>query len=275
MAANSQLIRSYFVWLSFLYLGISNVVGQVVQSEYPRASIDRQMSMLEVHFSEEDGVGYPILPGLLGLLLFEASPDFLELSLNQKEQVKAITETALDDALAAANSLIGMQSRDEIDKQLDRKLTEITDGIDTQIKQILLPHQIVALERYPMYLFVLRNGLFKTLAYSGLGKSIQVREDQRRQMEETADRLTKRINQLAVDLEKEIFEEFASILDQEQRESIDWLRPIYEKDFDLNLRNKLYHLDRANIGSCVGCDPSRAVLPISKDQKLKSVLDRK
>jgi hypothetical protein len=126
-----------------------------------------------------------------------------------------------------------------------------------------------------MYLFVLRNGLFKTLAYSELGKSIQVREDQRRQMEETADRLTKRINQLAVDLEKEIFEEFASILDQEQRESIDWLRPIYEKDFDLNLRNKLYHLDRANIGSCVGCDPSRAVLPISKDQKLKSVLDRK
>lgn len=247
------------------------------EPDYPTISIERDVSMLIVHYSADESVGYPILPGTLSLLINERAPNYLELTDDQRVKLKEIAATALESAQHAATELLKKRChRTEMERLLDEKLSEITDQIDLEVqKNVLLPHQLAWLERYPVFLFVQQNGLFKFLAYTGFGTKLNIRDEQRRLLEEKADKLREKIKKIAIDIENQIFDELTSVLDPDQIEQIDWLKPTFEGSIDFNLKNKLYHLDRANIGSCIGCDASKAILPLPKsDKELKSVIER-
>ena len=247
--------------------------------EYPYKSIDREGWMIVLHKSPEETVGYPVLPGLLWMTMDSRQPNFLELVDSQRDDMLKLAETAMASASQATDEILLQRNLNlqQMEGEIDKRLDEILGEMESQIRnQILLPNQMQMLNRLPMYLVIQRNGLFKSLAYSGFGTSLKIRDDQREQLERKADQMKEKVTRLAVDLEKELFDEMRLILDPEQRAEIEWLRPTVESEMDFNLRNKIYQLDRSNLGSCQQCDAAKTILPLPQvDKNLKSVIEKK
>ncbi|HMO16369.1 MAG TPA: hypothetical protein PKD64_19170 [Pirellulaceae bacterium] len=220
----------------------------------------------------------PIVPLPLARLFDSTQVNQLDLIDSQRRD---FNDLAADSMHQAVRKLDDWISRNEDDDSAVVAITEALGSISEELEKevrsrVLLRHQLDLVDRYPIYLMTIRNGLFRMLTYGPLGESVELTAEQRKQLEETADKMRKKIIDTVIELEDELHRELTSVLNPEQRKVVDAMRTDFVRRQNYNLNNVIQQLDRSTIGSCAGCDASKVVLPIPKtdDSKLRSVLDK-
>ena len=222
--------------------------------------------------------GFAVVPVMLGRLFDAKQADQLALVDSQRESFEKLAKDAMQQAVRRVEDWVSNNDEDESSlADLEEAIASISEECGKRIRdEILLPHQLNLLDRYPIYLMTLRNGVFRMLAYGPLGDSVELSDEQRRQLEEKADKMRQKIIQTVIELEDELHRELTSVLDPKQRKVVDAMRTDFVRRQNYNLNNLIQQLDRSTIGSCAGCDASKVVLPIpeANDAEMRSVLEK-
>ena len=220
----------------------------------------------------------PIVPVPLARLFDPTQVDQLELIDSQRREFDDLAADAMRQAVRKLNDwVLRNEDDDNAIMAITESLASIGEEFEKEVRsRVLLRHQLDLVDRYPIYLMTVRNGLFRVLTYGPLGESVELTAEQRKQLEEKADRMRQKIIDTVIELEDELHRELASVLNSEQRKVVDAMRTDFVRRQSYNLNNVIQQLDRSTISSCAGCDASKVVLPIPKtdDSKLRSVLDK-
>lgn len=220
----------------------------------------------------------PIVPLPLARLFDSTQVNQLELIDSQRRDFNDLAADAMHQAVRKLDDWI---SRNDDDDSAVAAITEALGSISEELEKdvrsrVLLRHQLDLVDRYPIYLMTVRNGLFRMLTYGPLGESVELTAEQRKQLEEKADKMRQKIIDTVIEMEDELHRELTSVLNPEQRKVVDAMRTDFVRRQSYNLNSVIQQLDRSTISSCAGCDASKVVLPIpaTDDSKLRSVLDK-
>ena len=142
--------------------------------------------------------GFAVVPVMLGRLFDAKQADQLALVDSQRESFEKLAKDAMQQAVRRVEDWVSNNDEDESSlADLEEAIASISEECGKRIRdEILLPHQLNLLDRYPIYLMTLRNGVFRMLAYGPLGDSVELSDEQRRQLEEKADKMRQRSSRL-------------------------------------------------------------------------------
>lgn len=252
-------------WVVVAWLGIQSIWGSVGVSttcaqdvdENPiHYKVDKDNWLIEV--TTEDGFvhGLHIMSPVMARLFNPKFPNQLDLVDSQREEVAAKAAAALDKSVRELDRYIsrrrlGKKALKDADlAQLEEPLLSIAQELEKDIRRnVLLRHQLEILDRYPLYLMIQKNGVFRMLAYGSLGEAVNLRDEQRKELEARADKMRQKIIDTVVRLEEEVHREMTDVLDPEQRRLVDAMRTDFVRSISYDLNNVVQQLDRRTIGS--------------------------